>query len=370
MIRNISSFPPVQIQDFQDLEKRVEAFLGIKDKSVQPELEESEFLRKFGEAWQSLALAKDLQFKWGGSPKTVQQITGPYRGGQFNLSAAYDEDQSPVTKLTLSKPDDEPGPLDNEPLLTASLMTRLLNPGRVRYRLGGNWEKDDGDCSIDKSQVVYALPGFETDTEYLQFLMDALYYLWHFYPQILAQPHEIVPVLQSVAANKKHPTQSLARRLLNDLIETTQPLQDHLPQLLCRHCWHHFTDHTVSLSPLESTSYFGCRACHRTQEYVTTSHIIVVLDEMMDADYRLTEQEFRINWLSSRTLFDFDEVEIGQITDEAVERFVVQLGNDTDPVRASTYVHMRCTFRTGHNLTENTLRLLKQRFASVVTADY
>ena len=73
----------------------------------------------------------------------------------------------------------------------------------------------------------------------------------------------------------------------------------------------------------------------------------------------------RVNWLSRRALFDFDEVEIIQATDEEVERFAVQVGNDTDPLRRSRYKWMRCVVRPPCRLSENTLRILGSIFAEV-----
>jgi hypothetical protein len=70
----------------------------------------------------------------------------------------------------------------------------------------------------------------------------------------------------------------------------------------------------------------------------------------------------RVNWLVRRELFDFDRVEIIQATDEDVERFAVQVGNDTDPVRQPHYPQMRCLVAPQCRLSENTLRILRQTF--------
>ena len=41
----------------------------------------------------------------------------------------------------------------------------------------------------------------------------------------------------------------------------------------------------------------------------------------------------RVNWLTYFQPFDFVQVEIHNASDEDVERFAVQMGNDTDPIR-------------------------------------
>jgi hypothetical protein len=73
----------------------------------------------------------------------------------------------------------------------------------------------------------------------------------------------------------------------------------------------------------------------------------------------------RVNWLVRRALFDFDWVEIIQATDEDVERFAVQVGNDTDPVRELRYQQMKCTIGPECKLSENTLRILDKMFGEV-----
>jgi hypothetical protein len=72
-----------------------------------------------------------------------------------------------------------------------------------------------------------------------------------------------------------------------------------------------------------------------------------------------------VNWLTHRKLFDFDEVEIAQTTDEDVERFAVQVGNDTDPKRKPRYQKMRCVVSSECQLSENTMRILERMFGTV-----
>jgi hypothetical protein len=73
----------------------------------------------------------------------------------------------------------------------------------------------------------------------------------------------------------------------------------------------------------------------------------------------------RVNWLARRTLFDFNQVEIIQATDEDVERFAVQVGNDTDPVRQPRYAQMQCFIASQCRLSEKFLRVLQIMFGQV-----
>jgi hypothetical protein len=65
-------------------------------------------------------------------------------------------------------------------------------------------------------------------------------------------------------------------------------------------------------------------------------------------------------------LFDFDQVEIIQASDEEVERFAVQVGNDTDLVREPRYREMICKIGPECRLSENTIRILEKMFGEII----
>jgi hypothetical protein len=58
-------------------------------------------------------------------------------------------------------------------------------------------------------------------------------------------------------------------------------------------------------------------------------------------------------------------LEIILATDEEVEHFAVQVGNDTDPVRSRDYKQMRCTVGPDCKLSANTMRILQRTFGQV-----
>jgi hypothetical protein len=55
-------------------------------------------------------------------------------------------------------------------------------------------------------------------------------------------------------------------------------------------------------------------------------------------------------------------------SDEEVERFAVQVGNDTDPVRQARYPKTVCTLNPDNDLSENTRRILVRTFGVMQTA--
>jgi len=93
--------------------------------------------------------------------------------------------------------------------------------------------------------------------------------------------------------------------------------------------------------------------------------VIALLDQNAPAEQQTTPQAIRINWLSRRDLFDFDAVEIVQANDEAVERFAVQVGNDTDIVRQDRYQEIVCRIAPSCQLSENSRRVLAHTFGTV-----
>jgi len=73
----------------------------------------------------------------------------------------------------------------------------------------------------------------------------------------------------------------------------------------------------------------------------------------------------RVNWLIERNLFDFQAVEIVQASDEDIEQFANQVSNDTNSTRQPYYRRMRCYIASGCNISENTLKILRQQFGLV-----
>jgi hypothetical protein len=132
---------------------------------------------------------------------------------------------------------------------------------------------------------------------------------------------------------------------------------------MCSRCLARCGAHLVTIADQEIT-YYGCRICQQGRE-LWQGVVIAVLDADMAEEVKQAEG-WRINWLSRRDLFDFDRVEIVQATDEEVERFAVQVGNDTDPWRQPCYATMPCIIGPACRLSENTLRILKNTFGTIV----
>ncbi|MBN1220348.1 MAG: hypothetical protein JXM69_15570 [Anaerolineae bacterium] len=178
---------------------------------------------------------------------------------------------------------------------------------------------------------------------------------------------EAVPQLTRLATDKKSPLREVAIWLLRSIeAETTARLSAHFSRLLCPRCLVRFYANQVFVPGLPEFVYYGCRACGQGREFLEwTGDVVAVLDEKMETAYVEQEGVIRGNWLHYRSLFDCDWVEIIQATDEDVERFAVQVGNDTDPFRQPRYQDMRCLIGPACRLSENTVRILSRMFGQV-----
>jgi len=136
--------------------------------------------------------------------------------------------------------------------------------------------------------------------------------------------------------------------------------------VVCADCFMDCTSHTAKIDWANPITYYGCRHCHQSQHVVERgAGVVAVLDEAMTKPVTSAEGHLRVNWLQHRRLFDFDAIEIGQASDENVERFAVQIGNDTDPARRSRYQTMRCYLAPPIRLSDNTRRILQRTFGEV-----
>jgi HEAT repeat protein len=111
----------------------------------------------------------------------------------------------------------------------------------------------------------------------------------------------------------------------------------------------------------------ACRRCDKAANLVFgVRQVVAVLDENWTAKQTQEAGFLRGNWLKRRAVFDFDRVEIVAATDEEVERFAIQVGNDTDEWRQKRYKKMACQVAADCALSENTLRILRSTFGEVV----
>jgi hypothetical protein len=213
--------------------------------------------------------------------------------------------------------------------------------------------------------IYYDQPGIMKDAPYLAQLFDHLISLAEAYPILVSWGGEAILPLQQIAS-KNHVLRPIITWLLQDIAQnSSEQLAENASYLLCPTCLTRFGPRQVWLSWLRSCTYYGCRTCGQSREFLE-GPVIAVLDKQMTAGPTRQEGFVRINWSARRELFDFDAIEVVHATDEEVERFAIQVGNDTDPTRESRYRNMQCVILPGCQLSENTIRILQRTFKVVM----
>jgi hypothetical protein len=384
------------IKDLKDwptalyLEQHLEATLHLKDQSVEGELDylSPDEQRQLLE-WRTLAEHLGLTFIPGSGggcyqgyyPKldltSVSQLheCGDYeahddQGRLFQLDAFYQCYKAKFikyTRLRLIKANLAPTPLSPEEvaelenLLEIHEPVGLLMPPVILKDLKGIL-----DIRPEEGVIYYEQTGIETDLTYLEKLFELLSYIAIIYPKILAWGGAAVPALRAVATQVPS-LKGVARQLLQDIATETQTrLEKQAKYLLCSSCLQNCTTHKIWLPSAEPLLYYGCRACRQSREFlVVKGSIVAVLDGQMSQPYDQQGESLYVNWLQYRQPFDFNEVHIRQATDQDVERFAIQVGNDTDMIRQPRYTTMRCVVWSDAGLSENSLKILKRTFGRV-----
>ncbi len=184
---------------------------------------------------------------------------------------------------------------------------------------------------------------------------------------LIAMGGQAVPDLKVIAESRTSPLRQRAINLLRSIeLETQFRLAAAKDFFLCPTCLTFCSHYDVVLTNDDFVKLllYGCRTCRQSQ-HLWPGEVVAVLDTHLDNTPIHQNGITRVNWTARRELFDFHSVEIKAATDEDVERFAVQIGNDTEPIRRPRYQHMSCVIISGCELSENTLRILRRTFSEV-----
>jgi hypothetical protein len=313
-----------------------------------------------------LAAANGLEFI-PRSPLKGAYLSGLYREHYLELDTLSKKrgDEDDITTrllLTVTEPAQAGRVSANVEPVTLAQVAAALTPASLPPKLKGTLTVEAGG-----QKIYYEQSGVEAEASYLQFLFDAFSDLLAAYPNIVALGGEAVPAVQAILSDDRHPFRAAASQLLAEIAQdTTQRLAGPAPRLRCERCLGRCVAHELQLSLLNSLTYYGCQSCHQSRQFFEfEGQVVAVLDSQMSAARSEQAGRLRVNWLARQGSFHFDAVEIIRATDEEVERFAVQAGNDTDPTRRPRYKEMPCLISPGCELTENTRRILQRTFGRV-----
>ena len=113
-------------------------------------------------------------------------------------------------------------------------------------------------------------------------------------------------------------------------------------------------------------TYMGCRICGETHNGIKPQLVIAVLDSAMREPTEQVQNTFKVNWLQSKRMFDYDHVEIGSASEDDIKTFCIEIGNDADPARIRKNNQMQCIIQPGANLSGEIKNILQQHFKKVI----
>ncbi|MCP4369554.1 MAG: hypothetical protein GY797_15800 [Deltaproteobacteria bacterium] len=327
--------------------------------------------RKQTAVWKKFAQDHNLKFTPGSFFNSDVKISGLYRNYYVELFTSWHQKEGNKTGnyrctnfyLFTNRRnwnDIKPVELDDHEITEQQIISLLVPNGLVCHL------RKNVLISVDEKKIHCRYENFEEDKEYLSKLIDMLCDLENNYSVIVNSGGEFVPTLQTIANNNSHLFRSIAIYLLEGIASKSERLRISKPKLLCPRCFLRYKTQKVKLFGRESPSYYACPKCHQNRDYFL-GRVVAVLNNRMKKECREIQNALKVNWCFGRKIFDFDTVEIEQATDEDVERFAVQVGNDTDEVRKSRYKQMICKISPSCELSENTIRILQHTFAHVET---
>ena len=316
-------------------------------------------MNKKSSSWEALSKKNNLTFVPGDFFES-EYIEGLYRG--YNLKMTHwnfgveiiltlDENDWAVNKSSAK------GAIKISHLITTPYLSKITQ-GYLRVENNGR-------------KILYhhiqTPQNSKNNTKYFRRIWDLLCDLGDNYRCLFGLGGTAILVLEQEVANQPTLAQ-FAHQLLEDISNDTQNrFGSRGSRFICPKCLNRFGIHQVNLPNLledVDLKYIACRNCHQSQDYIESEVVVALLDSKAKAR-TFSDDMLEVNWLKRRKLFDFDAVKIIRATDEDVERFAIQVGNDTDVTRVWKYKQMDCLVFAGSGLSENTMRILRRMFGQV-----
>ncbi len=160
---------------------------------------------------------------------------------------------------------------------------------------------------------------------------------------------------------------AVRRAAASALARTTSALAPRLPAMLCGMHFARFEKRAVVgrlRRPL--TTYVACRECDTAARAVMgVTRVVAALDELMAQTVEYEGLCARVNWRKLAQLFDFDAVVLRRADEYDIERFCIQVANDTDEVRKPRYARMQVYVHEDAGLSVGRLNMLRSLFGQV-----
>ena len=153
--------------------------------------------------------------------------------------------------------------------------------------------------------------------------------------------------------------------ICNSLSKTVEAFESWNNQVICGKDFTRFEKKIIKTKYKHKGEYYACRICGKAGDWIPGVHeVVAVLDNTMTDNYFLSNGTMLVNWKKLGRLFDFDRVAVLDMEDFEVQRFLIQVRNDMDPVRSGKYKKMECIIGWKCELEVNTIRNIKETFAA------
>ena len=162
----------------------------------------------------------------------------------------------------------------------------------------------------------------------------------------------VAPLINILKQRRKYPRRVAFVALHN----IHKRLKSKAKTLLCSACLTRTVRKKVRRAP-----YYACRRCGGAETLIEgMQHVVAVVGT--EGEDLFQHDTVKGNWQTHGQLFDFDSVEVTDATDEQIERFLIQVGNDMDKARRRKYRRMPCLVHNELMLSDNTQRNLQNIF--------
>lgn len=178
-------------------------------------------------------------------------------------------------------------------------------------------------------------------------------------------PRAVEPLLERIKSeNNIHLT--TIKKALVDVYKEFKPQSG---ELLCLNHFTRFARYTrpdVKIGLLKKLPYYGCRICGRSINALTDiREVVAVLDLNMHLPALLEDGVFEVNYIKHNDLFDFDKVEIVNISDSIFDSFYKKLSLNSNQLLLKKCREIDCVIHENCGLSLNKLEIPANIFRKV-----
>ncbi len=178
-------------------------------------------------------------------------------------------------------------------------------------------------------------------------------------------PRAVEPLLERIKSENNIHLKTIKKALF-DVYNEFSPNSG---ELLCLNHFTRFARYTrpdIKIGLLNKLPYYGCRICGRSINALTDiREVVAVLDLNMHLPAMLENGVFEVNYIKHNALFDFDKVEIIDVSDAIFDSFSKKLSLNSNQLLLKKCSEIDCIIHENCGLSRNKLEIPKNIFRNV-----